>query len=94
MPRLLQLCKVTLPTTPGTAMSRGRIVHNAMTDMSRCESFVDVTPIIIMRLSVDSGCKMTGCRATVRNCSFSWISSTRLAYASSTSPEVSAFRFS
>ena len=50
--------------TPGTDISFGRIVHSARTVRSSCESVFDETPIFITRLVDDSGCRMTGGRAT------------------------------
>ena len=46
--------------TPGTAISRGRIVHIATVVMSICDSVFDVRPIFIARLSDDSGDSRTG----------------------------------
>ena len=50
--------------TPGTAISRGRIVQSAIVVMSICESVFDVMPILSARLSDDSGDSSTGARAT------------------------------
>ncbi len=48
-------------------MIRGRIVQTASSVRSRCDSFSDQTPIFIIRLSDDSGWRMTGGRATDGN---------------------------
>ena len=50
--------------TPGTLISFGRIVHRASTVISRWSRAADEMPIFITRLSDDSGCRMTGGRAT------------------------------
>ena len=50
--------------TPGTAISRGRIVHSATVVMSICDSVFDVMPIFSARLSDDSGDSSTGALAT------------------------------
>ena len=46
--------------TPGTAISRGRIVHSATVVMSICDSVFDVMPIFSARLSDESGDSSTG----------------------------------
>ncbi len=50
--------------TPGTAISRGRIVQSATVVISICESVFDVTPILSARLSDESGDSSTGALAT------------------------------
>ena len=51
--------------TPSTPMRKGRIVQRASTDMSISETVSDESPIIITRLSDDSGWTIAGARETL-----------------------------
>ena len=45
-------------------MSFGRTVHSTISVRSRCDSVFDQMPIFITRLVEESGCRITGGRAT------------------------------
>ena len=46
--------------TPGTAISRGRILHRASTDISITERSSEDSPAIMTRLVDDTGCNIAG----------------------------------
>ena len=51
--------------TPGTPINRGLIVHRASSESSVASILSDDRPIIMKRLVVDTGCRITGGVATL-----------------------------